>query len=188
MRVTRSAGLSSLVLLVALLGAGCGKKMPDLVKKPYAEALASLDTAHFVITRADTLADTATFARRTIVSQSIAPKSKLNSKSNELRLTLQKNFAVVPDLIGSDPLKAVQQLGAVGLDFSPPQTEYTTTHTPDEGKVVRSDPVKGTVVDSGTKVTFAVRTFGRPCMGLRCLMVLDTAAIRRAYEKTRRIP
>jgi len=176
------------VSLMALPGLGCAKKMPDLVKQPYAEALASLDSARFAITRVDTLADTAAYGKGTIVTQSIAPKSKLSSKSNALRLTVQEDFAVVPDLVGMDPTQAAQKLGAAGLDLNAPQVEYTATHTPDEGKVVRSDPEKGTLVTSGTKVTLVVRTFGRPCIGLRCLLVLDTAAIRRAYERTRRIP
>jgi hypothetical protein len=162
------------VAAVVVLGIGfavwkiffSAKRMPDLVKKPYAEAVASLDTAryHIRLTQADTLADTTTFGRGMIVSQSIEAGKKFAADSNPLRLVVQEDFVVVPDLTGQEPTPAGVQLGAARLGFNnPPQPEYTTSHVSDEGKVVRTDPVKGTVTKSGTKVTLFVRTFTTPC-------------------------
>jgi len=188
------------VAAVVLLGVGfavwkiffSAKRMPNLVKKPYAEAVASLDTAryHIRITRVDTLAtDTAEYERAEVVRQSIPPKTKFASDSNPLTLVVQENYAGVPDMTGADQNKAMQQLGAAGLDFNPPQTQDTTAHMPDEGKVVRSDPPKGTFVKSGTKVTIFIRRFSQPCVGTQCIkvVILDQAVLRQTWERSKRV-
>lgn len=177
------------VAVIGWFGAACGgEKMPDLVKKPYAEAVGSLDTTHFVITRVDTLADTLEYGRGVVISQSIPAGTKLKGESNALTLVVQENFAVVPAVLGQDPVNAAQQVGAAGLELDQVRAEYTPVHVPDEGKVVASEPPQGTVVKSGTKVAFTVRTFRRPCIGLRCLAVLDTTLIRQAWLRARRVP
>lgn len=162
--------------------------MPDLVKKPFAEAVGSLDSTHFVITRADTLADTIGYGRGVVVSQSIPAGTKLKGNSNPLILTVQENFAVVPNVVGQEPVNAAQQVGAAGLELDQVQIEYTPAHVPDEGKVLATEPAAGTLVKGGTKVKLTVRTFRRPCLGLRCLVVLDTTLIRQAWLRARRVP
>jgi hypothetical protein len=67
------------VSVIILLGAACGEKMPDLVKRPYAEEW-PLDSTAFVITRVDTLADTIDYGRGVIVSQSIPAGEQLERR------------------------------------------------------------------------------------------------------------
>lgn len=166
------------------------KKMPDLVKQPYAEAVGSLDTArfHFRITRVDTLADTNDYAREVIVSQSIPAKTKLNPDSNLLTLVVQRDFSVVPDLVGLDDLGAVERLAKEGLAYAR-SYDYRSTHTPEEGKVVSSNPPKETIVPKSTRVTFAIRAYSEPCVGPRCIRIIDEAVLRERWERYRvRVP
>lgn len=157
------------------------KKMPDLVERPYSDALAALDTSRFVITRVDTLTpDTINFGRGSVVTQSIPPKTKLEADSNELRLVVQQSYAVVPNLVGMQPLQAVQKLAQDSLDFTQ-SFDPKETHTPEEGKVVSSNPPATTLVPRNTTVTFVVRTFSQPCVGPRCNVILDPAVLRQAW-------
>jgi hypothetical protein len=180
---------------VVLLGVGfavwkiffSAKKMPDLVKQPYAAALASLDTARFVITKVDTLnSDTTTYERGVVISQSIAPKTKLEADSNLLRLVVQQDFTSVPDLVGKIPLDAVKALADANLDYEQ-HFDTRSVHTPEEGKVVSSDPPAGTLTVADRKVSFSVRNFSEPCRDPRiCVLIADPVVLRKEYTRYRR--
>jgi hypothetical protein len=95
------------------------KGMPDLRKRTYAEAIAMLDTARFVIRRRDTLnQDTTSFPRGVIVSQSIPPKAKLEADSNRLFLVVQQSYTVVPAVSGLPAIEAAKRLGEESLRVS----------------------------------------------------------------------
>ena len=152
------------------------KKMPDVVKKPYSEAIAALpfDSARWVITRRDTAADTTDYARQVVISQDIAAKTKLKGDTPfKLTLVVQQDFAVVPDLNGLDDLTAVERLAKEGLRFAR-SFDYKPTTTPEEGKVVSTHPVKGTIVPRNTQVTFAIRATSQPCNDPRCRIRAET--------------
>ena len=182
------------VAAAVVLGAGFGiwkaffsaKKMPDLVKKTYASALAELDTARFVITRVDTLnSDTINFARGVVVTQSIAPKAKLAADSNALRLVVQQSYALVPNLVGMTPLDAVQKLANDSLAFVQ-AFDPQATHTPEEGKIVSTSPPATTLVARNTAVTFVVRSFSQPCTNPRfCVILAQPLELQRVWVETR---
>lgn len=166
------------VAAVVVLGVGFGvwkiffsaDKMPDLVKKPYAEAVAELDPATFAITRVDTLhSDTIGFARGVVISQSIAPDTKLTAEANPLQLVVQQSFAVVPELAGLTGDVAGNRLG---LDSLLMVVGFTLKHSlvppPDQGKVVRTVPAAGTLVVRGLPVTVLLRRWVR-CVGFNCI-------------------
>jgi len=164
------------------------KKMPKVEALAYDDALKALDTARFVITRKDTLhSDTVTYGRNVVISQSIAAKTKLKADSNQLTLLVQQNYAAVPNLVGLLPLDAVKKLADAGLDFTQ-NFEAKTTHTPEEGKVVSSNPPAATMVLGNTKVTFFVRSYSEPCNDPRCIRVIDAVVLRRTWEMQRRPP
>jgi eukaryotic-like serine/threonine-protein kinase len=182
---------------VLLLGVGfavwkiffSAKGMPNLEKKPYAEALGQLDAARFVITRVDTLnSDTTTYERGVVISQSIAPKTKLKADSNQLRLVVQQNYAAVPDLVGKTPLDAVKALADNNLDYEE-HFDYRSEHTPEEGKVVSSNPGKDSLVVADTKVSFSVRAYTEPCRDPRiCAFMENPGNLRVEYNRYRRRP
>jgi len=185
-----------LVAALVIVGVGFGiwkaffssKGMPDLVKEPYAEAIAALDTSKFVITRVDTLNhDTTSFKRGLVISQSIAPKAKLAADSNVLRLVVQQSYAVVPNLVEMAPLDAVAKLGSDSLQFR--QTFASqSTHT-GEGKIASTDPVAGTLVARNTAVTFAVRTFSEPCTNPKiCLLQATDLQLQAKWQTAAKLP
>lgn len=179
------------VAAVVIIGVGFGlwkvffssKKMPDLVKQSYAEALAALDTSRFVITRVDTLhQDTTSFARGVVIEQSIPAGTKLEADSNALRLVVQQSFVPVPDLIGLAQVPAVQKLAKDSLEFTQ-SFDPRPTITPEVGKVVSTNPAAGTLVARNTSVNVVVRTISRPCP--RCAVVLDGVMLRSEFNKAR---
>jgi len=180
------------VAAAVVLGAGFGiwkaffsaKKMPDLVKKSYAAALAELDTARFVITRVDTLSpDTINFVRGVVITQSIAPKSKLAADSNALRLVVQQSYAAVPSLVGMTPMDAVKKLANDSLDFAQSMAPQQTHEG--EGTVASTDPPPTTLVARNTKVTFFVRTFSQPCTLQTCVIIAQPLELRRVWTEVR---
>lgn len=157
------------------------KKMPDLVKRPYAEAIAALDTSRFIITRVDTLSqDTTTFVRGVVISQSIPPKTKLEADSNALRLVVQQSYALVPNIVGMVPMAAVKKLANDSLDYRE-AFDGRPEHTPEEGKIVSTNPAVGSLVPRNTPVTFVVRTFSVPCVGRGCMILANPVELRRIW-------
>jgi hypothetical protein len=195
--VTDTGGIPWWVWVVAavvIIGVGFGlwkvffssKKMPDLVKRSYAEALAALDTSRFVITRVDTLhQDTTSFVRGAVIGQSIPAGTKLEADSNALRIVVQQSYAAVPNLVGMAPLDAVKKLANDSLEFAQ-SFQPMPTHTPEEGKIVSTNPAAGTLVARNTPVTFVVRTFSEPCRDpRRCAVILDGVLLRSEFNKAR---
>ena len=174
-----------LVAALVIVGVGFGiwkaffssKGMPNLVNKPYADAIAALDSARFVITRVDTLnQDTTSFKRGVVISQSIAPKEKLKSDSNVLRLVVQKSYAVVPNLAGKTADAAGNQLGLDSLLMSIGHNYVVTPQPlPDEGRVLRTDPGSGALVVRGQTINVILKESSRPCVG-KCIVAVSAAA------------
>jgi len=143
---------------------GSGPKMPALQGRPYAQAMADLDTARFVITRVDTLhADTTSFTRGVIISQSIPPKTKLKPDSNVLRLVVQRSYAVVPSLIKRTSLEAARRLGAESLLIILGQQESQGA----DDVVLESRPPAGTLVVRGQRIGVLILT-RVPCTPPAC--------------------
>lgn len=177
-----------LVAALVILGVGFGvwkvffsaKKMPDLVKKSYPDAIAGLDAAQFVITRVDTLvADTINFVRGVVVTQSIPSGTKLEADSNALRLVVQQSYAVVPNLVDMSPLDAVAKLANDSLQFQ--QTFAPQPTTDKVGQVASSVPAAGVLVARNTTVTFAVRSHSVPCTGPGCYRPVDVRVLQGAW-------
>ena len=191
-----------IVAAVLVLGAGFtlwkvfgGKRMPDLVTKAYPDALAALDTSRFVITRVDTLADTAAFARGVVIEQSIPAKTKLKSGRNPLRLLVQRSWAVVPRILGLHVDSAAVQLGRDSLVLKIVQDSRAAPHPfPEDGEVRNAVPPPGTLRSRGDTVTAVVLRW-RPCVRIltsTCVpqtnamaLARDAAAIRLNLETLR---
>jgi PASTA domain-containing protein len=159
------------------------KGMPDLRKKTYAEALALLDTSKFVISRRDTLSqDTTGFPRGVVVSQSIAPKTKLESDSNRLDVTIQQSFTVVPSVDGSPAIDAAKRLGEDSLLIF---LNLRQSSSPAEDRVFGQRPSAGRLVPRGTRVT--VNAIIRiPCMNITCTPTMIEAVLRRRQAAVER--
>ena len=75
-----------------------GGKMPDLVGKTFSES--ALPNEGLVVQRVDSLAaDTVKFRSGAVISQSIAPETKLEGtkdKPDTVRIVVQKDFTLVP--------------------------------------------------------------------------------------------
>jgi PASTA domain-containing protein len=132
------------------------KGMPDLREQPYADAIATLNKSQFQIERKDTLhEDTTNFPRGVIISQSIAPKSKLRPDSNPLRLVVQGSYASVPSLVKLEFLEAARRLGAESLRIILGQNEGVN---PDGIVMEDTRPPAGTLVLRGQRIGVLIIT------------------------------
>jgi len=161
-----------IVVVVVVLGVGFlvwkvfidKKGMPDLVKQPYTAAVARLDTNKFTITRVDSLADTSSFARGVVLSQSIPPKAKLEAKGNQLRLVVQASWAVVPAVVAREVDVAAVTLGNDSLVLRIQEDQRLSPNpVPGDGRVTSADPPAGTLVRRGQPITLVVIR-RRPCV------------------------
>ena len=75
---------------------------------------------------------------------------------------LKKSYALVPNVVGLVDTDAATKLGQDSLALAV-GSDCQTSHTPEEGKVVRTSPVAGTLVTRGTPVTIFVRVFRQVC-------------------------
>ena len=155
-----------------------GRKMPDLVGKTFSES--ALTNEGLVVLRVDSLAaDTVKFRSGAVISQSIAPETKLEGtkeKPDTVRIVVQKDFTLVPlDLVNGTPVDAASKLGMAGL-----AAKAGTQSTGDQaaaGKVLATNPAPGSLVVRGDTVTINVGYYcAAPCV--RIIHVLPEATIR----------
>jgi PASTA domain len=140
------------------------KRMPDLVGRPAAEALASLETARFAIDRVDTLhQDTLRFPRGAVISQGIPPGTRLQSGYDTLRLVVQRSYAVVPPLVKLRTLEAARRLGADSLSIMLGQQESPNA----DDIVLETRPPAGTLAVRGQRIGVLVLT-RVPCKPPAC--------------------
>lgn len=140
------------------------KKMPDLVGRPVAEALATLETARFAIDRVDTLhQDTLRFSRGAVISQGIPPGTKLQSGYDTLRLVVQRSYAVVPPLVKLASVEAARRLAAESLVIMVGQQESLSA----DDVVVETRPPAGTLVVRGQRIGVLI-LIRVPCKPPQC--------------------
>lgn len=138
--------------------------MPNVVGKPYADAEGAIKRAvkadAVVVQRADSLtaaADTVTSPAGTVITQSLAPDTKLKGTKDApdtVRLVVQKDFAVVPaGLVHQTAVDAAGKLGLAGLAT---KVGWQAGDAALKDKVVATAPPEGALAVRGDTVTITV--------------------------------
>jgi len=165
-------------------------KIPDLAKKRKPDAMAMIDTSKIVAVWVDTLnGDTLAYKAAMVIEQKPAAGTLLKGVKgvkDTLRLTVQKSYSLVPRLVGLVPTDAATKLGMDSLLLGV-SNDCRNTHTPEEGKVVKSNPDEGALVARGTSVNISVRVFAPLCfhispafLGVGALIKANSAAVKAA--------
>jgi serine/threonine-protein kinase len=126
--------------------------VPNVVGEDVAVARSALARAGFQVTQTDKADNTTTVG--TVLEQDPTGGQQA-AKGSTVRITVSsgKSKQAVPDVTGEDPDQAANELGQKGFRTT---TKQEASAAVPKGKVIRTDPKAGTMLENGSQVTIYV--------------------------------